>query len=217
LNLLMPLFYLMMTAGLSDVQNFDLFIHIRTNRKRFILSQLLSVTALAAVVVVGLLAVSGLMVGRDMDLSFEYCGAVTRYGTYFPQSTGKYVLTLIPANLYYQESFAMALVHSALLSFLEFILIGVFLLFFSVINHGFIGLLVQVITLSLSTVFVYADSTAKWIFPTAHTTIWLHKNALLEAEVFPMYLSYLYFLGLIALLVILIFVFLKKYECARNM
>jgi hypothetical protein len=69
---------------------------------------------------------------------------------------------------------------------------------------------------ALSAILTNSGIALKWLLPTAHTTIWLHKDAILEKEVFPMYLSYLYFGGLIIIFMVLTFVFAGRYECERR-
>ncbi len=216
LSLLMPLFFLVLVAGLPSAERFDLFVHIRTNRRRFIVSQVLTVASLALCLLMLMLVTSGLMVMGHVDGSMQYCGAVTRYGIFFPDRTGEYVTTLIPPNLYNQESFDMAFVHSAVLLFLEFLLTGMVLLFFSVVNLKFVGIITEVVLTALSAILTNSGMALKWLLPTAHTTIWLHKDAILEKEVFPMYLSYLYFVVLIIIFIVLTFVFAGRYECERR-
>ena len=216
LSLLMPLMFIVLAAGLPGEQNFDLFLHIRTTKRRFFLSQILTVAELAVSLTLLMLLASGTMVAERMGTEMEYCGAVTRYNTYFPDRTGEYVLTLIPPNLYNQESFIMAFLHSAALLTLEFMLIGLVLLFFAETGLKFVGLVSQVILIAVSAILTNADIPAKWLLPTAHTTLWLHKDVILEKEIFPMLYSYIYFAVLIIIFLILIFIYAPRYELRAN-
>lgn len=213
LSLLLPLFFVMLIAGVPSAEHYDLFVHIRTNRKHFFASQVLAIVVLDMAFILLAILSSALPAVAYIDSSFDYCKAITRYNIFFPDRTGEYVTTLLPPNLYNQESFYGACVHSVFLIFLELMLFGMILLFFSMINIKFIGVVVVIVLTAISTIITNADIPQKWLFPTAHSTIWLHKDVLLGKEIFPMSYSYIYFIALIIAFLFLAALFLKKYEC----
>ncbi len=214
-SLLLPLFFLVMISGLPSSEKVDMFVHIRTDRLRWIVSQILTVFFLALGFTLLIVLASGLLTGSCMSFDLKYCESVTRYNYFFPDKRGEYVLELIPPNLYNQFSFGSALIQSAVLLFSEFFLLGLILIFFAVLNMKFIGVLAESLGIAIGTILTAAFAKAKWIFTLPHTILWLHKYPILKKEPFPMAYSYLYFGGLILLFIILDVVFVKKYESAR--
>ena len=211
-SLLLPLFLIVVLSGFPSAEDFDLFIHIRFSRVKWAFSEMLVIIGTSAVLtfIVGL--VSGLLLGKHAGFERKYSETVTHYLYYFRGDTGEYVLELIPANLYNQQKFDTALLHSFLLLVLEFTLLGMIILFFAVINRKFIGILCDFVLIIGGTIMTAADFKAKWLFPMPHTIIWLHYEKILKKPVFPLWGSYLYLLAGIMIFVVLSFVFAKRYK-----
>ena len=55
---------------------------------------------------------------------FSFSDAVTHFTSVYPDRTGDYVVQLVPGNLYQQMGLGMALLHSACMMYLHFLLLS---------------------------------------------------------------------------------------------
>ena len=211
-SLLLPLFLLVVLSGFPSAEEFDFFVHIRFSRIKWVISELLVIIGTSAVLTFIIGIISGLLLGKHGELKRAYSETVTHYLYYFRGETGEYVLELVPANLYNQQSFDTALIHSFLLLVLQFMLFGIIILFFAVINKKILGLIVDFVLIIGGTIMTSADFSMKWIFPMPHAIIWLHYEKILKKPIFPLWGSYLYLAGGIVVFAMLSFVFAKKYR-----
>ena len=210
-SLLLPLFLLIVLSGFPSAEEFDLFVHIRFSRIKWVISEMLVIVGTSVVLTVLIGLASGIMLGKYASFGRAYSETVTHYLYYFRGETGEYVLELLPANLYNQQSFDAALLHSFLLLVLEFILFGMIILFFAVINRKILGVLLDFILIVGGTIMTAADFGIKWIFPMPHTIIWLHYERILRKPKFPLWGSYMYLLAGIFLFGMLSLLFAKRY------
>ena len=134
-SLLLPLFLLVVLSGFPSAEDFDFFVHIRFSRLKWVASEILVIIGTSAVLtfIVGLL--SGVLLGKYAEFGRAYSETTTHYLYYFSGDTGEYVLELVPANLYNQQSFDAALFHRFFLLVLQFMLFGMIILFMIILIY----------------------------------------------------------------------------------
>lgn len=147
-----------------------------------------------------------------ISLTPDYSYAVTRYVALFPERAGEYVVQLIPENLYNQIPLPVAVIHTALLLILYFIMLAMLLLVFSLVKKKIAGIFLDGILILLGTIVCAGRKAYMWVFPMAHTITWLHYAEYQSEPVQPLFHSYLYFGVINAVLIVLSIVMSKRYN-----
>lgn len=86
------------------------------------------------------------------------------------------------------------------------------LLFSTVSNHRYVGILANGFAIILGAVTCEVRMKQMWILPMAHTIPWLHYDEYLDRMNFPMWGSYLYLAAISALLLVLCFARAGHYQ-----
>lgn len=146
------------------------------------------------------------------SMTLEFSDAVTKYLTVFPERAGDYIVQLLPENLYNQMKLGDVILHSTGLLFLYFVLLALILLFFTLLNHKSCGIFLDGGIILLGTVSCALHLDTMWMFPMAHTVVWMHYTEYLAEPVYPLYDSYLYFGFLDILMVVACITVRKKYQ-----
>jgi len=127
---------------------------------------------------------------------------VTRYGIYNPEKAYSFAANLITKELYNQIAPFQAAVLSFVLNWLYMILLGTVLLMFHVLNLRKIGVPVLISIIAMGSALGVFRSQGMWLFPMAHTMISLHYTEYLKEPVVSLEASFMYFGGLIMLIII---------------
>lgn len=210
--LIMPLFFLTMMADFPREGDSQYFYQVRCSKKTWIAGQILY-AAESSVALTGFVFVSSCLLALDFtNRSLDYSYAVTRYAATFPERAGEYVVQLIPENLYNQIVLSAAIIHTVILLISYFMMLALIILVFSLIKKKIIGILMDAFLIILGVVTCAARAGLMWVFPMAHTIIWLHYEKYQSKQVLPLFYSYLYF-GVIDLaLIVLSIVMSKRYD-----
>ena len=210
--LIMPLFFITMMADFPREGGSQYFYQVRCSKRTWITGQVLyAIESSVAVILFVLVSLSVLSLDYT-NISLNYSYAVTRYVASYPERAGEYVVQLVPENLYNQITLSTAMVHTAVLLILYFIMLAIIILLFSLIKKKSIGILVDAFLIVLGTITCAVKATFMWIFPMAHTIIWLHYEKYQSKAVFPLFYSYLYFVVIDLVLIILSIVMSKRYN-----
>lgn len=212
--LVVPIVFLVLMADFPQENGMILFFHIRCNKKTWLCGQLLFSIGASFLMVLFLIFVSGLLLSDNGKLSGEFSEAVTHYAAVFPEKSGDYVIELLPENLYNQMSLWTAVLHTSILMFLNCILISRILLLSSLLNKKRIGIFINVLFIACGAASSALRLKSMWFFPMANSILWLHFREYLTKEIFPVYGSYVYFVMLNFVLLILCFVFADRYQVA---
>ncbi|MDE6627454.1 MAG: hypothetical protein K2K56_13950 [Lachnospiraceae bacterium] len=212
--LVVPIVFLVLIADFPQANGMVLFFHIRCNKKIWLCGQVLFSIGASLLMVLFLALVSGFLLSDSGSLSGEFSEAVTHYVAVFPEKSGDYVVELLPENLYNQMSLQTAVLHTSILMFLNFILISRILLLASLLNKKRIGIFVNVFLIACGAACSSLRLKLMWFFPLAHFVLQVHFREYLTKEIFPVYGSYIYFVMLNFVLLVLCFVFVDKYQVA---
>lgn len=146
----------------------------------------------------------------------SFSRAVTHYTTVFPERSRDYVVQLLPENIYHQMTLGTAMLHTALFTFLHFLLLSLVLLYTALYNKKKAGIFIDGFLLILGAVTCEVRMDAMWLLPMAHTIPWVHFETYLDKEVFPVTGSYLYLLGGCAVLTVLCLAASGKYQAGKD-
>ena len=134
---------------------------------------------------------------------FHFSDATTKYLSVYPDRTGDAVVQLLPINLYNQVTLPVAVRETFLLLVLYFFLLALVLLLSSLVGHKGIGIIMDGFLVVGGTILCAARSQIQWLFPMAHTIPWLHYSEYYRKQVFPIIGSYLYFVAIDIILILL--------------
>lgn len=214
--LVVPLLFVVLIADFPQSGSTDFFYQIRCSKKIWVLGQILFAIEAAGFAVIFLVVSSSIMMAGTGEWKMEFSHAVTHYASAFPERSGDYILQLLPENLYQQMDLATAFIHTVFLMFLYFLLMAMILLLFSLCNRKYAGILADVILILLGALTCAANSDFMWIFPMAHSITWLHYEKYLREAVFPIAGSYLYFLFLSIICIMVCFIVSRKYQAGKG-
>lgn len=199
--LILPLLYLVMMADFPRQDGGQLFLQIRCGKTVWALGQVvfafLSAVSMSAFALVSSVVLLGSYGKWDMDFSY----AVTKFVYTYPERSGDYVVLLLPGNLYNQITLGKAVLHTFVLLTLYFFLIALILLLSSVMGSKLAGIVITGILIVAGMISWEVNTAFMWFLPMANALAVAHFREYLSAEVFPLAMSYVYFvivnLGLI--------------------
>lgn len=209
LVLILPIVYLTLMSDFPRVDGSTLFFTLRIGKLNWLIGQIIfsimSMLSYLAIVFLG----SVLPVITSAFVGDNWSYVVTRYATTFPDKVG-FATELVPANLYNQLGVFSATIQTyALLTFYMFIL-ALIMLLFNVIKHKILGFFIAGSVIAFGVVGCSLKTTFMWFFPMGNAIIWLHYTEYFREEIMPIFFSYLYFLIVIAILIALNLLALRK-------
>lgn len=210
--LILPLFFTTMMADFPREGKCQYFYRIRCSKRVWIAGQIVYAIGSAVALTVFVLVASILLSLDFISWKSDYSHAVTRYVAVFPEHAGKYVVQLIPENLYNQIPLLDAVIHTLLFLVLYFIMLAMFILVFSIIRKKIAGILVNGCLIIFGAVVCAGRMVYMWALPMAHTIIWLHYAEYQRKPLFPIFYSYLYFGVINAVLIIWAIAMSKHYN-----
>lgn len=208
--LILPFFFITMMADFPREGESQYFYQIRCSKRTWAISQIVYAVETSIMLTAFAFAASVLLSLDFISGSPDYSYAVTRYVALFPERDGEYVVELIPENLYNQIPLSVAVIHTALLLILYFIMLALLILVFALVKKKIAGLFFDGILILLGTVVCAGRMAYMWIFPMAHTITWLHYAEYQRKPVLPLFYSYLYF-GVINIVLIILVVVLSRH------
>lgn len=214
LTMFIPLVFLVLLSDYPRLGGNALFNISRTGKKNWLCGQILFLT-MAIVTFLGVIFLTSALAsgGRFGD---NWSDAVTKYTSRFPDEANSFDSQLLPPNLYNQIPMKTAVVQT-------FVLISAYLLALSLIIYGMkilfnnsLGLAAAMFVIALGVATTSLYSNLRWAFPMANTIVWLHYTEILNEPIYPVWASFLYFGILIAVLIALNFLALKKIKFTEN-
>lgn len=210
--LILPLVYLVLMSGYPQKDGNELFYFVRTGKRSWILGQIIFAVLSAISFIVFLLISSAALSIGNSEIRLEYSHAVTHFVSRYPERWGDYAAQMIPQNLYNHISLKTACFHSILLLFFYFLLLALILLMFTIWKKRYLGLFVNGFLIIAGAVGCSGNTAWMWIFPMPHTISWFHYTEYLQEPIMSMKVSYLYFLVLDLLLIVLCFLSAKRLQ-----
>jgi hypothetical protein len=208
--LLIPAVFITLIADFPKNDGNTLFVIKRTGRTNYLFGQILFVIFSLLSFLSFVFLISILQVYSYSFVGEQWSTAITQYTKEFPEKSGSIILQLLPAHLYNNLSLPDGLFLTFTYLFLYIFLLAMVLMLFSVIKKKRIGFITTGGIIGLGVAVSSTKSSLMWIFPMPHSIVWLHFNEYYREEILPLWCSYLYFILLILVFVVLSFVFLKK-------
>lgn len=203
LCLVTPSVFLFLVSDYPRLDRNSLFMLQRVKKHEWVMGQFLffmfsAFTYLSSIFICSLLP--------NISNSFLVNGwslVITRYGLYFPEKSSGFAATLITKELYNQIAPYKAVIIGFVLTLLYMVLIAMLLLLFHILNLRKAGIVVAVSIVAAGSALGIIKASAMWCFPMAHTMINLHFTEHLKEPIMRIEYSFLYFIGLVAVILIL--------------
>ena len=164
-----------------------LFCQARCRKRVWIAGQVLFAMKACLFLVVFLFVVSCILMLGCGSWQFSFSDAVHAFHIGLSGPYRGLCGPAVPGNLYQQMGLGMALLHSACMMYLHFLLLSMVILWSFLLQKKYAGILADGFLIILGAVTCEVQLPAMWVFPMPHTVPWLHYEEYLSAMVFPMW------------------------------
>lgn len=208
--LILPLVYLTLISDFPRVDGNTILFLPRVGRYNWLIGQILFAVCSFHSFLLFVLAGSVLPV---MNKAFVYNGwslVVSDYEVQFPESAGSYASELIPKNLYNQMPPYKAAIMTYLFLTVYMMILAMIMILFQIWKKKILGFFFCGAVITFGTAFCAIKSSLMWLFPMAHSILWLHYSDYHRKMLMSLEGSAGYFCLWIAILVITCFMSIKR-------
>ncbi|MCM1167478.1 MAG: hypothetical protein NC299_14880 [Lachnospiraceae bacterium] len=207
LAMFIPLVFLILLSDYPKLHGNALFGISRTGKRNWLCGQILfilfAIITFMSVVLAASILFSG---GRFAN---DWSDAVTKYAARFPEEAYNFDSQLLQSNLYNQIPMITAVIQTFVLMSAYLLTLSLMLYLFKILtNRSGLAAAVAVIAAGVATTSLYSE--LRWAFPMANTMVWLHYTEILSEPIYPLWSSFIYFVGVIAILTAANFFSLKR-------
>lgn len=201
LVMLMPCVFMVLISDYPKVTGNTLFFLQRTGKFHWFAGQLVFLI-MAIITYLGSVFLGSLFM-TDGNFSGIWSDVVTKYNAHFPQEADSFTAKLLTSNLYNQIPLRTAVFQTLIMMFAYLFLICMILYFFKLRHIQSFGLLAAIFVIAAGVVTCSVKTAVMWLFPMANTIIWLHYDTIRDVMELPVWCSFVYFLIVTGILLIL--------------
>lgn len=213
--LIIPCVFIGLMGDFPRVDGNSMFYLQRAGKQNWLFGQLLFSVMSAVTYVVIVLTASCLSVINGCALENRWSDVTTRYAKTFPNDAESFVANLIDGRLYNNLEPLEATVLTFILAVILLVLINMLLILgFTMGKHG-AGIVVTSAIICIGTASVQFETALRWLFPTAHISLWLHYDKIYKTQVFHIGASFVYLLVSIAVLYFLSSIIIDRYDFSK--
>lgn len=203
--MIIPLAFMTLVSDFPKIDTNTVFFIFRTERMNWVLGQVaklfMMVLSFLGVILIGTVIP---MLGRGF-VGNNWSEVVLHFKKVFPEQSQNFGTMLVTENLYNQMSIFSALIQSFFLLFAYLFIIGLVLLFFSIIKKKTAGFVMTGAMILIGTALWSVNSKLMWTLPMANSIVWSHFTKYFREPVKTMAYSVTYmYLFILALLVMCI-------------
>lgn len=210
--LILPLGFLTLISDYPKIDGSTIFYIFRIGKKSWFCGQIIRLFLMTAAYILAMFIASVAAVIPCGFMGEEWSLVATRFASEFPEQSGNFGVLLLPENLYNQMSLPTAVVQSTLFVAAYMFLLGMILLAFSIAKRKTAGIVVCGLLIALGAALCSINTKMMWLFPMAHSIVWLHYTEFLREPVFPVFYSAIYFAAIIAAALIFCIASLKRFD-----
>lgn len=197
LLMIIPIVFIGIMGDFPRVDNNAMFYIFRVGKNNWFTGQVLfavmaSFTYIAIVAGFSIISVLG-----KCYFTNNWSDVTTRYYMFAPDDIGGIVNNLITGRLYNNMTPITAFLNIAALMTLLIILISVILIMCFVLKNRTLGIGISAGIICIGNVMTYIENNIRWFFPTSHSIMEVHFDELYKNPVFDIRFSYLYYIALI--------------------
>lgn len=208
LAMFIPLVFLVLISDYPRLHGNALFFISRTGKRRWLIGQILFLITAVVVILAVILLMSMLFSGGQFGDNWSE--AVRKYNARFPNEAFNFDSQLLPSNLYNQIPMLTAVVQMFVLMSMYLLSLSLVMYLFKILLGNSSGLAAAVVLIAAGAVTSSLNTALMWAFPMANTIVWMHYTEILSEPIYPVWSSFVYFGGLLAVLISLNFLALKK-------
>ena len=190
------------------------YIH-RVGRVNWLLGQMIFAAMASGTYLLALLGFSTVTLLGKCSFHNAWSEITTKYYLFAPNEYAGTVANLTTGRLYNNLPPVNAAVHIVLLMFLFFMVIAMLLLVGFVGGAQSAGIVVATGILCIGNVLAYMENRLRWVFPTAHAILELHFDPIYNTPVFDVWLSYVYYVGLLFVLFMVAFLCIDRLDFTK--
>lgn len=210
--LILPLGFLTLISDYPKIDGSTIFYIFRIGKKSWFCGQIIRLFLMTSAYILAMFIASVAGVVMCGFMGEEWSPVATRFASEFPEQSGNFGVLLLPENLYNQMSLPAAVVESTLFVFAYLFTLGMIMLAFSIGKRKTAGIVVCGFLISIGAALCSINSSLMWIFPMAHSVVWLHYTEFLREPIFPVWGSVIYFAVIISAALIFCVPSLKRFD-----
>lgn len=210
--LILPLGFITLISDYPKIDGSTIFYIFRIGKKSWFCGQIILLFLMAAAYILAMFIASVAGVIMCGFMGEEWSPVATRFASEFPEQSGNFGVLLLPENLYNQMSLPTAVVQSTLFVIAYLFSLGMILLAFSIGKRKTAGIVVCGLLVALGAALCSINTKMMWLFPMAHSIVWLHYTEFLREPVFPVWGSVIYFAVIISAALIFCVASLKRFD-----
>lgn len=215
LLMILPIVFVGLMGDFPRVDGNAMFYIHRVGKGNWLFGQVLFAAMAAATYLLALVGFSCLMLLGRCHADNLWSEITTKYYLFAPNDYMSTVANLTTGRLYNNLPPWNAALHICGLMFLFLLFISMLLLVGFVCKLRIGGIIVSVGILCLGNVLTYMENGIRWIFPTAHAIMEIHFDEIYRKPIMDMRFSYIYFLILILVCVMISYIAIDHYDFSR--
>lgn len=215
LLMILPIVFVGLMGDFPRVDGNAMFYIHRVGKGNWLLGQVLFAAMAAGTYLLALVGFSCVTLFGRCYTGNLWSEVTTKYYIFAPNDTMSLVANLTTGRLYNNLPPWNATLHICGLMFLFLLLISMFLLVGFVCKMRMGGIILTVGLLCLGNVLAYMENNLRWLFPTAHAIMEIHFDEIYKKPIMDMRFSYVYYLILIVVCVMVSYVAIDHYDFSR--
>ncbi len=216
LMLIIPLGFLAVSSDFPKNDGSLMFSLIRTGRLNWLLGQFANLLLMCVAYLLFVFAASVVPVLFDSVWDGQWSKVALNFGLEFPKLSQNFGALLLPKNLYNHLSLLGAALQSTLFVLVYLYLLGMILLFFAVIGKRTAGVAICGGLIAAGSALCSIRAEFMWWLPMSNSVVWLHFTEFRREPKYPIWCSWVYFLVIIAALVVLCVAKIGKLDCVSG-
>lgn len=215
LLMIIPIVFVGLMGDFPRVDGNAMFYIYRVGKTNWLIGQILFSVMSSGTYLITILGVSMLsFIGRCF-VTNTWSEITTKYYIFAPNEYAGTVANLTTGRLYNNMKPINVTLNILGLMLLFLTLISMMLLVSFVCKIRIAGIVVTIGILCLGNVIAYMENNIRWIFPTAHSIMEIHYDAIYKKPIMDMGLSYLYYIILLIILFVISFLCIDKYDYSK--
>ncbi len=210
--LIVPLGFLTLISDYPKIDGSTINHIFRIGKKSWLWGQILQLIMMTAAYILAMFLASVAGVITSGFTGEEWSLVATKFASAFPEQSGNFGVLLLPENLYNQMSLPTAFIESTLFVIAYLFSLGMILLAFTISKRKTAGVVVCGLVIAIGAMLCSINAKIMWVFPMAHSIVWLHYTEFLREPIFPVYYSAIYFAAIIAAATIVCIASLKRFD-----
>ncbi len=215
--LIMPVFFLVLMSDFPAMEGSYLWSIYRMGKVRWIVTQMLFSFFSIVTILSGMFVSSILSCWGSLVVNGEWSDVVTRYYLAFPEDAESPVAQLVQGDIYNQLEVGEAIWLSVTLTTLTLLLYSAILLCGKVYGKKYLPLGVCICLMGVGAAFSLMESKLAFLFPPAHALLTGHLHEYMRKEIFPFWMSYLYLMIALVMVIIVAVIGIKRRDVCKKL